>query len=154
MTRDTEWAGTELAAGQVVHGVLIAGNRDPEVFEDPDRLDIRRRNAKEHNALGWGQKFCLGPASRRLEGQVVYSTLARRFPDMEMIDEANLVWRGPSFLRRLEALPVRLRRLSAVKHRVGGRRATPPAVRLGESQNERWFGICYPNRHQEEIDGT
>jgi cytochrome P450 len=107
--RDLEWEGLSIAAGDTVVSVMVSGNRDPEVFPEPDALDINRPNAREHLAFGFGKKFCLGAGLGRLEAEVMFGTLARRFPDMEMIDAPEaLHWEGPPFLRRLAAFPVRL----------------------------------------------
>jgi cytochrome P450 len=87
-----------------VAAVLAAANRDPEAFADPERLDITRPDAKQHLSLGLGPHFCLGNALARLEGAVVFETLARRFPQIELVDDSpewkgNAMMRGPSELR-------------------------------------------------------
>jgi cytochrome P450 len=107
--RDLEWEGLSISAGDSVMSVMVAGNRDPDVFAEPDVLDITRFNAKDHLAFGFGKKFCLGAGLGRLEAEVMFGTLARRFPELELIEPAAaLEWEGPSFLRRLATLPVRL----------------------------------------------
>ncbi|GAA2977734.1 MULTISPECIES: cytochrome P450 [Streptomyces] len=78
---DIEIAGQTIAAGE---GVILLGelaNRDPQVFEDPDRLDITR-NARRHQAFGAGAHHCVGQPLARLELQVVYPTLLRRVPTL------------------------------------------------------------------------
>lgn len=78
---DIEIAGVTIRAGE---GLIMAndiGNRDPEVFDDPDRLDITRR-ARHHVAFGFGVHQCLGQQLARMELQVVYGTLYRRIPTL------------------------------------------------------------------------
>ncbi|MEU7893408.1 cytochrome P450 [Nonomuraea sp. NPDC049152] len=76
---DIEIAGQVIRAGE---GIIMANdiaNRDPSVFPDPDRLDIRR-DARRHVAFGFGVHQCLGQPLARMELQVVYGTLYRRIP--------------------------------------------------------------------------
>ncbi|MBQ0826684.1 cytochrome P450 [Streptomyces tagetis] len=78
---DIEIAGKTISAGE---GVILLGelaNRDPLVFEDPDRLDITR-NARQHQAFGGGTHHCIGQPLARLELQVLYPTLFRRIPTL------------------------------------------------------------------------
>jgi cytochrome P450 len=76
-------------AGQTIHageGVIVPheiGNRDPDVFTDPDALDIRR-DARRHLAFGFGVHQCLGQPLARMELQVVYGTLYRRVPTLAL----------------------------------------------------------------------
>ena len=75
--------------GQVIHageGVIVAndiGNRDPDAFPEPDRLDLER-DARHHMAFGFGVHQCLGQPLARMELQVVYSTLYRRVPTLRL----------------------------------------------------------------------
>jgi cytochrome P450 len=101
---DVEIGGVEIESGATVAAVLAAANRDPDPFADPERLDITRRNAKQHLALGLGPHFCLGNALARIEGAVVFEALARRFPRLELLDHSpswkgNAMMRGPSEVR-------------------------------------------------------
>ncbi|MFD5751300.1 cytochrome P450 [Streptomyces sp. NPDC127033] len=78
---DIEIAGEVIRAGE---GIIVPndiGNRDPDMFEDPDRLDIRR-DARRHLAFGFGVHQCLGQTLARMELQVAYSTLYRRIPGL------------------------------------------------------------------------
>ncbi|MFD6277126.1 cytochrome P450 [Streptomyces sp. NPDC060209] len=80
---DIEIAGEVIRAGE---GIIVPndiGNRDPEVFADPDRLDLRR-DARRHVAFGFGVHQCLGQPLARMELQVVYSTLYRRVPTLRL----------------------------------------------------------------------
>jgi cytochrome P450 len=84
-----------------------AANRDPEVFDEPDSLDITRR-PNDHLSLGFGPHYCLGAGVARMEGEIVFATLARRFPDVELaVDASELRYRPHLTLRGLEAMPVR-----------------------------------------------
>ncbi|MFF5644714.1 cytochrome P450 [[Kitasatospora] papulosa] len=80
---DIEIGGEVIRAGE---GIIVPndiGNRDPEVFADPDRLDLGR-DARRHVAFGFGVHQCLGQPLARMELQVVYSTLYRRIPTLRL----------------------------------------------------------------------
>jgi len=105
-TEEVEVAGAVFRPGQSVIAVLGAANRDPAVFDEPDRLDLGR-SAGDHLSFGHGVHYCLGAQLARLEGQVALGELVRRFPDMTLATD-RVRWRRLTFLRGLEALPVRL----------------------------------------------
>jgi cytochrome P450 len=105
-TADVEIRGRRFARGQVVVAVLGAANRDPEVFAHPDVLDLGRAD-NPHLAFGQGIHFCLGAQLARLEARIALRELARRFPDVRLASD-RLRWRRLTFLRGLEALPVRV----------------------------------------------
>lgn len=80
---DLEVGGQTIRAGE---GIVLAGevgNRDPEVFADPDRLDIHR-DARRHVAFGFGVHQCLGQPLARVELQVAYGSLFRRLPALRL----------------------------------------------------------------------
>lgn len=87
---DIEIDGQVIRAGD---GLIVAndiGNRDPEAFPDPDRLDIQR-DARHHVAFGFGVHQCLGQPLARMELQVVYSTLYRRIPTLRLAGDLDQI---------------------------------------------------------------
>ena len=94
-----------IVPGQYVLCLLNAGNRDPEVFEDPDRLDVRRKNVRPIS-FGGGIHHCLGSQLARLEGQIGFTSLLARMPDLEL-ETLDPPWRQNVFIRGLESLPAR-----------------------------------------------
>ena len=102
---DVELGGQALKKGQAVIAVMAAGNRDPERFPDPDRLDLERKDNR-HLAFGWAAHFCFGAPLARLEGQIAFRAILRRLDDLALDPAHRLVWRHNLGLRGLEALPV------------------------------------------------
>ena len=102
--RDTEIGGKQIRKGQAVIAVMGAGNRDPERFPDPDRLDLGRTDNR-HLAFGWASHFCFGAALARIEGQLVIGAIARRMINLKL-EPGPLVWRDNLGLRGLTSLPV------------------------------------------------
>lgn len=101
---DVELGGKTIRQGQFVYAMLAAANRDPARFPDPDRLDITRTD-HHHLAFGQGWHFCLGAPLARLEAQIAFTTLLKRFPKMRLATD-QLEY-GHSFnLHGLKALPV------------------------------------------------
>ena len=82
---DLELGGVQIAAGEKVALWYTAGNRDPEVFDDPHRFDITR-NPNPHIAFGaGGAHYCLGANLAKLELEVMFEALINRLPDIEVI---------------------------------------------------------------------
>jgi cytochrome P450 len=104
---DFAFNGITVPKGRLVFVMLAAANRDPEVFAEPERLDIARTDAGEHMAFSFGPHFCLGNSLARLEGRIAFQTLARRFPEMKLAAD-EFRWRGNARLRGLAELPVAL----------------------------------------------
>jgi pimeloyl-[acyl-carrier protein] synthase len=103
---DVVMGGKEIKKRQAVIAVMAAGNRDPDRFPDPDRLDLAREDNR-HLAFGWAAHFCFGAPLARLEGQIAFAALLRRLPELALEDGAELQWRENLGLRGLKALPVR-----------------------------------------------
>lgn len=101
---DTELGGQLIRKGQAVIAVMGAGNRDPERFPDPDKLDLGRTDNR-HLAFGWASHFCFGAPLARIEGQLVFEALVRRTTNMA-ITTSPIVWRDNLGLRGLTALQV------------------------------------------------
>lgn len=106
---DMEIAGTPIPKGAWVHVSLGAAGRDPDVFTEPDGLDITRTGPR-HLAFGHGAHYCLGAPLARVEGQIAIGTLLARFPTLTLaVPPDRLVWnRTGSIVRALTALPLRL----------------------------------------------
>ncbi|ALG11010.1 cytochrome P450 family protein [Kibdelosporangium phytohabitans] len=103
---EVEVAGATIPAGDMVHVVVAAANRDASRFLDPERLDITRTD-NQHLGFGHGVHFCVGAALARMEAQVAIGTLVARFPDLRLavpVDE--LQWEVNPILRSLVSLPV------------------------------------------------
>jgi cytochrome P450 len=105
-TEDVDFDGRHFAKGAAVVAVLAAANRDPAVFANPDTLDIGRDD-NDHLSFGSGIHFCLGAQLARLEGRYALGEIVRRFPDIRLAAD-GVTWRRLTFLRGLEALPVRV----------------------------------------------
>ncbi|MFI5316507.1 MAG: cytochrome P450 [Myxococcota bacterium] len=97
----SEIGGVGVPAGANLLLLLGSANRDPAVFADPERFDIRRANAGEHLSFGHGAHFCLGAPLARLEARVVLEELCASFPEMRLTRgqtlrvPANVAFRGP-----------------------------------------------------------
>jgi cytochrome P450 len=86
--------------------LLASANRDPAVFPDPDRFDIRRPNAREHLSFGVGVHNCLGAPLARLEARVVLEEVSRRLPSLRLTENAKLNFPASISMRGPVSLPV------------------------------------------------
>jgi cytochrome P450 len=98
--------GKEIPEGAAVIAVMGAGNRDPERFADPDRLELDREDNR-HLAFGWAGHFCFGAPLARIEGQIAFETLLARFPQLSLVEGEEVRWRPNLGLRGLTELRVR-----------------------------------------------
>ena len=99
----TEIAGHRLEPGEWVVGFVGAANRDPDVFDDPDRFDIRRRS-NQHLSFSIGPHHCLGAAVARMELAVVLERVLARYDQIELVDpdppwRPGIIVRGPNAWR-------------------------------------------------------
>ncbi len=105
-TKQVTLAGTAIGRGDLVRVSITAANRDPEVFGDPDRFDVRRENTRLHLAFAHGPHFCFGAHLARLEAQTAISGLLDQLPGLRL-DPARppaprgLVFRKPPELHVL-----------------------------------------------------
>jgi cytochrome P450 len=84
---DVEFAGVRIGKGEPVTAALAGANRDPRVFPDPDRLDLRRPSGRPaHLGYAHGPHFCLGAALARVQTEVALAGLLRRFPGLALPD--------------------------------------------------------------------
>lgn len=101
---DVVLGGKSIRKRQAVIAVMAAANRDPERFPDPDRLDLTRSDNR-HLAFGWAAHYCFGAPLARLEGQIAFERLLKRFASFEMTPEP-LQWRENLGLRGLMSFPL------------------------------------------------
>jgi cytochrome P450 len=104
---DLEIGGTTIPRGEMVLAVLGSANRDGRHFEDPDALNLAR-DPNRHLAFGrGGVHHCLGAPLARMEGQIAFNALLRRFPTLRLaVEPESLRWHRGLFLRGLEKLPL------------------------------------------------
>jgi cytochrome P450 len=82
---DIEVDGAVIPKGDGILMIGLTGNRDPNVYEEPDKLDIRR-GSRKHLAFGHGLHHCIGSELARTELEIVFSTLFRRIPDLKLAE--------------------------------------------------------------------
>jgi cytochrome P450 len=103
---DTEVGGVPIRAGEGVVAVGLAANRDPEVFDHPDELDIDR-DRRQHVAFGFGPHQCVGQNLARLELQVALGRLFARAPALRLaVPVAELSFKEDANIFGVHALPV------------------------------------------------
>jgi cytochrome P450 len=106
-TLDTTVRDTPIAAGDKVVMFYTSANRDEEVFDDPQRFDIRR-SPNPHLSFGIAEHFCLGVHLARLEGKVFFEELLATFPGIELTGEPVRI--RSNLNNGLKSMPIRLTR--------------------------------------------
>lgn len=112
---DTEVSGVDVPAGSTVLLLPGAANRDPAMFEDPDRFDVDRENARYHATFGHGVHHCAGAHLARAEGRVTVNRLLQNTSGITIDPEVHgqpgerrWSYMPTFFLRGLEHLAVNL----------------------------------------------
>ncbi len=103
-TENIELRGQTIKAGDKVMLSYVSANRDEDVFDDPDRFDILRRNATSHLAFGAGAHYCLGADFAKMQLRILLTELYRKIPDIALTDaptRLSSVW-----FNALTAMPV------------------------------------------------
>jgi len=104
-TRPTELGGVALPADAKILLFLAGANRDPRKWENADRFDVTRR-AAGHVAFGAGIHLCVGQMLARLESEMIFSALLKRFKRIELAGEP--VRKLNNTLRQFASLPIEL----------------------------------------------
>lgn len=104
-TRDVEVDGQRIREGEKVVMYYGAANRDPEMFEDPDRLDVTRANANKHIAFGYGPHTCIGKRVAQIQLEEAYRQILARFPDLAWT--GNIEIAPNNFVHAISKLGVR-----------------------------------------------
>jgi len=102
-TRDVELGGARIHRGDLVTISIAGANRDPAVFTDPNRFNIRRTNARLNLAFALGPHFCLGAQLARTEATIAVGRLLDRLPGLRLDRDypsapRGLVFRKPPTL--------------------------------------------------------
>ena len=104
-TCDTEVGGQRILEGEKILMLYQSANRDDAAFDDPDVLRLDR-SPNPHLAFGVGPHVCMGINLARLEIRVLFEELARRFPDIDVVEGATPVWGDSTLVHAIESLPV------------------------------------------------
>jgi cytochrome P450 PksS len=104
---EIEIRDTRIPAGEIVLPSLVAANRDPEQFPEPDTFDVARA-PNRHIAFGFGIHYCLGAHLARVEGALAVRTLLDRLPDLALATGADaLSWTTGLLVHGVLSMPVR-----------------------------------------------
>jgi cytochrome P450 len=85
---------------------LGSANRDPSVFPEPDRFDIRRANAREHLSFGCGPHICVGAPLAKLEVRVAVEEVSQRLPNLQLVPDVQYEYPKNISLHGPLSLPV------------------------------------------------
>lgn len=107
-TRNCQLAGREIREHDQILLWYVSANRDEDVFEDGDALDIERPNAARHLSFGWGPHFCMGSRLAELQLRVLWEEVLARFERIEVKEEPQRTF--SSFVKGYASLPVQLTR--------------------------------------------
>lgn len=102
--QDTEVCGIKVPKGRSIITLLAAGNRDPDVFPEPDKLDITREKVKPLS-FGGGIHLCLGAQLARIEADEALRVLLKRLPKLELDNPDTPDWKETITLRGVRSLP-------------------------------------------------
>jgi cytochrome P450 len=104
---DLELGGVHIPKGSKLSVGLASANRDPQRFENPDAYDISRPDAHRNIAFGKGIHVCIGAPLARLEAQIAFETLFRRFPKLRLAESADSLRLGVgAAMRGFKRIPV------------------------------------------------
>ena len=108
-TRDATLGSVTIPKGDLVSISLLAANRDPDLFEDPDRFDIGRANARQHVTFVQGPHGCLGLHLTRMETVAAINAVLDTYPDVRLVPDASTAPAGFIF-RKADRVTVELGR--------------------------------------------
>ena len=103
---DTKIAGKSINKGEKVVMWYVSGNRDEDMFENADELQIERKNARNHISFGFGIHRCLGLRLAELQLRITWQEILKRFPTIEVVDEPKFTY--SNFVHGYDMLPVRI----------------------------------------------
>jgi cytochrome P450 len=99
--------GTKVRRGQTIALILTGANRDPAVFDDPNKFLVSRENARRNIAFGYGAHHCIGAQLARLEAETLWHELLKRYPDVDSWQQIGTSkFRPGKTIRGLESMPM------------------------------------------------
>lgn len=105
-TKDVDFDGVKIKAGQKIVTWFASGNRDEEVFENPNKMDVTR-NPNLHMTFGrGGPHMCLGNALARIELRVMFEDLISRISSVERTGDADFL--RSNFVHGIKRMPVKV----------------------------------------------
>ena len=105
---DYEIQGKTLRAGDKIVMWYVSGNRDAEVFDNPDALVIDRPNARRHVSFGFGIHRCMGNRLAEMQLRIIWEEILKRFSGIEVTGPERRL--KSNFIRGIRELPVRVHR--------------------------------------------
>ena len=109
-TRDCEVGGKQIKKDDQVLMWYASGNRDEDVFDSADVLDIERHNARQHLSFGFGIHRCMGNRLAELQLRLLWEEILKRFEKIEVLEEPSRTF--SSFVKGYTHLPVKVTRKS------------------------------------------
>jgi cytochrome P450 len=108
---DCEISGKQIKKGDQILMWYLSGNRDKEVFENADDLDIERKNSRQHLSFGFGIHRCMGNRLAELQLKILWEEMLTRFENVEVLEEPELTF--SSFVKGYTYMPVKVQRKKA-----------------------------------------
>ena len=103
---DAELNGRLIRRGDLVNTIIGSANRDPKRFSEPNRFIITRSEGR-HLSFGLGIHYCIGAPLVKLEAEIAFETILRRYPNLALATD-TLEWQEQPIFRGLKSLPVDL----------------------------------------------
>ena len=103
---DCEIGGKKIEKDDQILMWYVSGNRDPEVFDNPDVLDIERPNVRNHLSFGFGIHRCMGNRLAELQLRILWEEILTRFDKIKVMDEPKRTF--SSFVKGYTHLPVQV----------------------------------------------
>ena len=107
---DVDFRGKQIKKGDKVVMWYVSGNRDANVFDNPDKLIIDRKNARQHVSFGFGIHRCMGNRLAEMQLRVLWEEISKRFHKVEVVGEPERV--VSNFVKGYSQLPVVLHPLT------------------------------------------
>jgi cytochrome P450 len=104
--KDSELGGVKIPKGATLQLRYAGANRDPKKFENPDKFDIQRKNARAHLAFGKGIHMCVGNMLSRKEIAVAFDEILVRLTNFKITDEDAITILPNILLRGVTKLPI------------------------------------------------